>query len=434
MVVDRVTLTPVADPASIVIFLAVFVIAAVGTMRRAAYGAAALACVIPFDWAHAIAGTTITLGKATLAGVLIGLCAQPATLAALRRHDIRRIALASCGMLAAIAATALIARDRPAAIHEIFRWVEYTLVFVAIAVAYAMDPDDSVVRTALFASILCACVSAFCDLLFGAPYGMWLGSIAVPRISGLLDGPNQLAGYLEIAAAAAGTWQLRAPSRLSSLALVFAGIAVPLTFSRAAIAGIVAILVVFLFDTRRSLRSLQRAQGFIYGLLGGLAVVFFWEAMSHQSIATSLIRASDMQSGASGGLGTRSQLWRAAFFFFRHHPLLGIGAGNYELELADAGVFGVRTHANNWYLQALAEGGIVLFAATIAWLAAVASSTWSHLRSSPWGLAAFAATIAMIVHGFLDYLVFYPKVAEAWIVLIALGVASGNPRAIMTRP
>jgi O-antigen ligase len=111
-----------------------------------------------------------------------------------------------------------------------------------------------------------------------------------------------------------------------------------------------------------------------------------------------------------------------------HSPILGAGAGNYELELAQYGVSGVRTHANSWYLQSLAEGGLALFAATLALLAAAIASfsgkpLVERLRAgSPWILAALAATIALAVHQIVDYLVFYPKVGAAW--MLVLGVAA----------
>jgi O-antigen ligase len=135
------------------------------------------------------------------------------------------------------------------------------------------------------------------------------------------------------------------------------------------------------------------------------------------------LRGSDVDATLSGGVGDRTELWRAARLFFVRHPVLGIGAGNYQFELAQAGLPGVRTQANSWYLQAAAEGGIVLLAATLVWIASMVRALYGSVRTSPWALAGLAATCAFILHGFVDDLVFYPKVAEAWIALVALGVA-----------
>ena len=103
----------------------------------------------------------------------------------------------------------------------------------------------------------------------------------------------------------------------------------------------------------------------------------------------------------AGGVGNRDELWRAAWRMFLAHPLLGAGAGNSELDLPKFGVYGVRTHANSWYLQSLAEGGVVLFGAT---LALIGASIGAFLRrpfvaslraQPPWVLAAIAASVAL---------------------------------------
>jgi O-antigen ligase len=422
-VVDRVSIVPALDPAALALFLAIFVAAALATGRRPVYGAALLAFVVPFDWQHAVLGTTMTVGKAVLAGALLAVVARPDVRARLRRREIATVLTAFAGVIVAIAASVAVALHRPAAVHEVLRWVEYALVFAAIAACYAADPDAVIMRRAILASAILVCCTAFVDEVAGAPFGIWIGSFAVPRISGALEGPNQLAGYLEIVLAVAGAWQLRQPTRLGAWTLVLTGVALPLTFSRGSDLGVIAIAVLFALVERSSLCRLAVAA---YGLATGAAAVAFWVLLSHQALAAELFRASDFSSAAGAGLGSRRDLWRAAWFFFRHHPILGIGAGNYELELQSAGLSGVRTHANNWYLQALAEGGIVLFVATAGWIATVLTVALRAMRRSTWALAAAAAGIAMAVHGFVDYLVFFPKVAEAWIVLIALGAASGD--------
>jgi len=108
----------------------------------------------------------------------------------------------------------------------------------------------------------------------------------------------------------------------------------------------------------------------------------------------------------------------------------GVGAGNFEFLLAAYGVTGVRTHANSWYFQLLAEGGLLLFGATIALLATIlgtfgfAGSLRRLRAASPWVLAAFAATVALALHQTVDYLVFYPKVGSAWWLLIGIAAAA----------
>jgi len=166
------------------------------------------------------------------------------------------------------------------------------------------------------------------------------------------------------------------------------------------------------------------------GLLAGFAGAGWWAIYAH---APGLLRASLEPSGYAGGVGNRGQLWSAAWRMWRDRPLLGVGAGNYELDLPAYGVYGVRTHANSLYLQSLAEGGLVLFVATLGLLGAVIASLagarpLQRLRtSSPWIVAAIAATIALTLHQTVDYLFFYPKVGGAWWLLVATAAAALTP-------
>jgi len=203
-----------------------------------------------------------------------------------------------------------------------------------------------------------------------------------------------------------------------------------LTFSRAGLFGlIVAIVTLCVVGGARAWPALRPVA---IGAVAGIAGSAWWVIYAH---TPAVLRLSLQPSLYAGGVGNRSELWAAAWRMWRTHPLFGVGAGNFELELPRYGVFGVRTHANSWYLQSFAEGGIVLFTAT---LALVAASIGAFLRrpilarlrdGSPWVVAALAASLALALHQVVDYLVFYPKVAAAWWLLLGIGAAAMNDRA-----
>jgi O-antigen ligase len=249
-----------------------------------------------------------------------------------------------------------------------------------------------------------------------------LNGEVIPRIAGPLEGPNQLAGYLEISLAALCAWCGR--DRLIGFAIPLACCALALTFSRGGIAG-AAIAVAIVFVVAPQVRPLL-ARSIAIGAILGAALVGAWNAITHAGLTPPWPSPSPAYAG---GVGYRRELWRAAIDFWRSHPLLGIGAGNFELDLPEVGLSGVRTHANSWYLQALAEGGIVLFLATLALIGTILGTLARRLReASPWQTAAFAATIAFALHQIVDDLVFYPKVGATWWILVGLGASAASAK------
>ncbi|MDE2482136.1 MAG: hypothetical protein KGN02_08095, partial [bacterium] len=235
-VVDRFPIVPALDPLALALFAATFVAAALLTMRRAAYGAAALAFVLPFACAHAVGATTISLPKIVLLGVATGLLGTRAPLAALRDRPARAMALAFAVLCAAVLATTAVAAYRGEALREGAKWLEYALLFVTAACAYRSDPDAKLLRRAFALSVAAVCASALVQEVIGAPWGIVFAPGLAPRISGALEGPNQLAGYLEIALAMLAAWSVAAPSRARAALLAVAATTLALTFSRAGIA------------------------------------------------------------------------------------------------------------------------------------------------------------------------------------------------------
>ncbi len=420
-VIDQFALPVSLDPLTATLFLAALLAVAALTARRPAFGLVALIAAQPFAFARDVAGTTISLPKIVLLGVLLGLFTYVGAFARLRDERApRAILVAMVAYALAIALTILVAADRHVALRETLKALEYLLLFATAYLAYRLDPDDALTVGSVGAVTIVVAMSALVQEAIGAPSGLCIGTAIVPRIAGVLEGPNQLAGYLEIAIATLVVWSAARRWVLGRAALVLAGLTLVLTFSRAGLAATAIVLVVIAVAQPRA--ALTRAAWPLAGIaLGGVGALA-WSLGAH---APGLLRLSLASSRCAGGVGARPELWHAAWFFFMHHPWLGIGAGNFDRELPLAGVYGVRTHANSWYLQSLAEGGVLLFAATLgvigAWLATFARG----LRdASPWQLAACAATLALALHQIFDYLLFYPKVGGPLMLLAGIGAAT----------
>jgi O-antigen ligase len=419
-VIDPVHLPVPLDPACVALFTAAFLAAAVLCSRRASYGLAFLILVQPFDLSRDVLGTTLSLPKVVLLGVLAGLATYAGAARLLRDRPAPLLVAAIGAYLAATLLSFAGSTYHGATLRESFKVLEYAVLFATAYLCYRVDPELPPVSNAVAIASIAVALSALAQEAIGAPSGLYVGAAIVPRIAGALEGPNQLAGYFEIAIATLGALAIARRSALVDVALAMATCADVLTFSRAGLLGLLLVGgVLYAVERGRALLALRPAfGGFVAGLLG----VGGWIAYAHSA---DVLRVSFGEAEYAGGVGNRGELYRAAWRMFVRHPLTGVGAGNYELVLSGYGLQGVRTHANSWYLQSLAEGGIALFAATLGVVAATLTTFGRRLRDgSPWVLAAFAAALAMALHQIADYLVFYPKVGATLWLLFGIGAAS----------
>jgi O-antigen ligase len=409
---------PPLDSLGAIAYTAFFIAVTLLTMRRPALGACVLVVVVPFAFYQQVLGTTLTLSKAALLGVLLGLCAYRDAFAPIADRVPWRLLGAGLLVLCATLFSFVHAVHPDLVIHEGLKAAEYVLVFCAIVAAYRLDPDRTAFVRALLGTSIAVSLLALAQEFAGSPSVLLVNGHPLPRIAGPLEGPNQLAGYFDVAIPTALAFAVHGRSRLARAALLLAICADILTFSRGGLLGAAAGVATIAWTMRWQLR--QAIAPVVAGIAAGVAVAFSWGIVAD---SFGIVRWWNWQSTYAGGVGTRSELWHAAIALWRAHPVFGIGAGNFELEIPLTGVEGVRTHANSLYLQALVEGGIPLIAATL-WLVYVSIATFVRERmESPFVAAALAAGVALALHQIVDLLTFYPKVGEEWWIVMALGAA-----------
>jgi O-antigen ligase len=407
--------------ASAAAFAALAVITFVATKRRAAYGIVLLIVSDPFDYAHYLGWTTVTIPKIVLVGVALGLLARRVSLAPLRRPEIRAILGGATALAIVTIATVIPSTYIDAVGRESLKALEYLATFAIATLAFANDPDERPVWYALAAVTAIVCASALVQEFTVAPAGMMLAGHVVPRIAGLLEGPNQLAGFIDIAGPLLLARGIARGGPVFLAAFALALVTDVLTFSRG---GLFAIVVGAFFVAFRTSHPAPRRA---LAIGGGVAFVAIAAALAKLHLFARFLSVSDVDTAS--GLGSRGALWSAAVGFWRSHPILGIGAGNFELELPDAGLAGVRTHANSLYLQTLAEGGILLFAATVFTIFAAIRTFYVRAPKEALYVGIGAATIALATHQLVDFLTFFPKIGVMW--WLWLGIAAG---ALVTRP
>ena len=416
---------PPVDPLALIIYVALLTGVTLLTIQRPAYGLCALILVEPFAFYHEAFSTTITLPKVAILGVLLGLSTYPNVFAPLAAKTPLRILTAGLIVLAATLLSFAHAAHHAPVIREALKTVEYLLLFIAAVAAYRLDPDRRAVRTVLIWSAVAVSILALGQEIVGAPSGLWINGHEVPRIAGPLEGPNQLAGYFDVALPLTLALAMAEPDALSTVALFLISLADFLTFSRGGLIAAIISVGVVAYIVRRPLRMWIKP--LLAGVLAGVLVDAAWALQLHlgggMKGAVAAFRLDDAESSYGGGVGTRSELWHAAIALWKTHKIFGIGAGNFELEIPLTGLKGVRTHANSLYLQSLVEGGIPLFAATL-WLTYTSIAAFVRERlESPFVVAAIAASIGLMLHQVIDFLTFYPKVGGEWWILLALAAA-----------
>jgi O-antigen ligase len=397
------------------------------TRRRPALGIAALVLLAPFGVARYVGPTTITLLKAGVAGMLVALPLGRPSFAPFSTRPVRVVGLGFALVIVATMLSAQHAEHLGPVIRELFKTLEYAVLFVVAVLAFANDPDDRPFWWALEVGTFVVCCTAVAEYVIGAHSGIFVAGRSVPRIAGVLEGPNQLSGWLEIVIPVLLARALLHRDVWLVAVIVFAAVVDVLTFSRAGVIALVIAVFVVLGMMHAPARNAVR--------LAVVAVVVIATslAFAFRSGLPARYFSLDQEPQVADHLANRAELWHAAIALWHRSPILGVGAGNYELDLAEVGLTGVRTHANSVYLQSLAEGGIVLLAATLAQLGLLLSVLASSGVRRPLVVGAFAGAVALACHQIFDDLTFFPKVGSIFWLVIGVATAEIAARRLFER-
>jgi O-antigen ligase len=428
------TLSPVIDqtiqrvpltPGSAVAFAGVAAACAYLAYRRSPWVVFVLALTIPFAAYRDIAQTTLTVPKAVTLGtatglLLCGIHPWPRSIGA------RRILIAGAVLLAAIGLSAIAAANRWEVGREFFKQAEYlVLLWCAVAsIEQIAGAARALVSGVAVATAVVASFALWQAFFGGAPSAVLVHGSALPRVAGTLEGPNQLAGYLEAALPILWVMPLLGAGLAPLRAYDVGASAASLVLSQSRAGIIMAAVAYAVFAKVNRTAARLSAAALAYGALAGLAVLAAWFVHAHATWADlGRFLLLDVSTDA-GGVGTRAQLWPAAVALFARHPLTGIGAGNFSALLPSVGVHGVATQASSLWLQTLAEQGLVGVAALVLFTVYALRETWGARTQSALALAAFLATVSLFSHQLVDDLFFYPKVAGLFWLLLGAGVAT----------
>ena len=184
------------------------------------------------------------------------------------------------------------------------------------------------------------------------------------------------------------------------------------------------------------------SNGSVVAAVAGVAVALAfsrerrWGAIAAGLVAISLGAISVATAfGAPGSLSARGDYWHVAWIAASHHPVVGDGAGTYDLAWAgygDVARFGGVLDAHSLYLEMLAELGAAGLLLTLTLVAPVVGALRST-RRTPVGVAALAGSVTFLVHAGLDWDWEMPAVTVAGLVCLAAAPGISEGRAVVGR-
>jgi O-antigen ligase len=317
--------------------------------------------------------------------------------------------------------SAVNARDMGAWAEENYRWGAAVAVCAAAIAVLRRSRDHAAVLFALAAGIVFCFVYGLYQAMAGSGPPTFVER-GVTRAHALFGEPNPLAAFATVATmpllavgVAAFGRELPPAQRRFRLAMLGSGVlgaaTVVLTQSEGGAAGFVCGVVTLAWRVgggglRRAMVTLSVALALV--MLGGIAA-------SKPPIDVGRIIPDRGVQVTSANFAERERFahWGAAAYMLADSPWLGVGAGNFDerfREFTSEWRFRIpRGHAHNAYLQAAGQAGtvglicyvglIVTAFVTFVRRCTPARGLESNLRSG-----ALAATVAIAVHGLVDYL------------------------------
>jgi O-antigen ligase len=370
--------------------------------------------------------TKVSLGPidVTATDVLLGILMVAWLIPALaaRRLELRvgPTIVASLCLLIAMLVSSVMTLDFPSAAEEMIKVAEVAAIAL-YAACHVRTPGDVrfLVLTLLAAGATEAFVGLFQSVSRQGPESFALGGFI--RAYGDFSQPNAFAGYLAMILPLGVTMALlpgrERPLIIAATLLIGAGVAASL--SRGALLGVaVALALIALLWSPASRRVLAMT------LAAGIAVTTFSVvgvvprdvtervAVLFENFLTFNAAAIEL-TPANFALVHRLAHWQAAWAMFQANPLLGVGPGNFDTayQLYHVPRWPLSLgHAHNYYLNTLAELGIIGFAALIAFLVTVFRRIGQAVKWSPPGptvfraasLGALGAAVTLSAHNAFD--------------------------------
>ena len=292
----------------------------------------------------------------------------------------RYLASSALCLLLAMLLSMTVASSLSTSLKEIVKWLE-AVVILLLGLQYIRTRQQiwTIVIVLCLAALSMACYG-YAQEFFSIGPGSFIRDNSL-RVYGTFGQPNPLAGYINMTlmitlalTLLARSWRICVPMGVASLVLF--GVEY-FTNSKGGILALVVTTLFIVFVGFPRLRVLFSAVG--------IALLAACEPFLAGNISTSIFLPLLTKIGLVGISFTsptsdnyanseRVAHWYAGIQMFLHHPLLGVGIGNYQFDYAPyaPGIFVLPLgHAHNYYINIAAETGIVGLACFLAFLIAI---------------------------------------------------------------
>lgn len=384
-----------------------------------------LLILIPFEWLF-----SIRLARLSLCGWLVILWFAAWTLKKFREHTwgeaVNPLNLRLLLFFLALLVSARSEGDSMVTLQTLLLWTEYAAVFI---VAGDLSGDKSFRNGILVAMVVGGFLSAAGGIWDFATYlAAHRGWFYRARFS--FYSPNLLGDHLLLALPLALIGTARPGGKSAKIlwgaAFLLPVVTLALTFSRGCWVGFLAGLLL-LTVLRRGHRKL------LWLILSAFAALLLGAALFLPEEAYRRIGFVAVTPDLFARI--RLAVWASSLRMLKDYPVFGIGLGRFALVYPAYALPGPGSHylfiphAHQLFLQFAVECGLLGLAALVWLLVGIIRSGWRastllELRADR-ELAAgvLAALVGLLVHGFFDYTLWYPKVGfPFWMVA---GICAG---------
>jgi O-antigen ligase len=233
------------------------------------------------------------------------------------------------------------------------------------------------------------------------------------RATSLFPDPHMLAFYLGLSLPLAGGLWFSDKSRkwliISSFNLIL--IADLLTFSRGGYMGLFAGLIFLgLFFSKNIFQKYKKIVILVFCL--GVAFIIIPSPISQRFFSS-----FNVKEGSNQG---RMVMWEKAVAVALAHPLMGVGIGNFPLEVKATATYREPIYAHNTYLDIAVETGLVNMLVWVGILATTMCGFWKKTKKDNFFLATLVSLVIFSTHSLVETAIYSPVVLTLFLIIISL--------------